>query len=194
MDKTKIVRPPVDRLQNVPWPNPEQVRIYCEQAVALGFYDGCPAAIRDAVLALDEPFTRLQDAITECSKSQAPHYFKHLEDLAARVAAGGQSDEKDGWSREDFAEDALERRRAFLAKAREITNQAWALVEPELHHKADALDSLADQVQAEELERSKAWGWNVFGPWVNSIRKLAAQLRDGSLKSGGKPSSLLQYL
>jgi len=194
MDRASVIRPKPDMLAGVAWPSPTQCTIYNERLRESGYYDGPPDSLREQLAALDEKWLRLQDAIAETSRNQRPVYLAHRADLAQRVADGGPADEKDGWSSEDFAEDAVERRAAFKAKAKEIEVQAWAIAQPELLKKASAVNAMADELQQREFDRAEGWGFRCMGPWVLSLRKWAVSLSDGSRACVGKPSAMLESL
>jgi hypothetical protein len=192
MDNVRIVRPPPDKLANVPFPTPEQIAIFSERLSEYGYYDGPPSSLRDALAGLDERWVRVQTAITECVRSPMPKYQKHLADMSERIAAGGPADDVDSWSLDDWRSDQAEKLAALKGKAREIEAEAWKLAEPELARKSEAVTMLAQDVTVKEREHCEVWGFDCLPPWCLSLHKWAAILTDGSRKTVGKPSAMIE--
>lgn len=145
---------------------------------------------------LDGPWTRLQTAIAETRKNQSASYHAHLADIAARTAAGDSTVKaEDGWSREDWQDDADERCRVFKAKCKEIEHQAWELARPVLLAKADACDAAADELATEAKGRFDQFAVPFSPPpYVLLLRKYAAAQRDDSRRIAGLPSSMIENI
>ncbi|NLH83996.1 MAG: hypothetical protein GX450_01040 [Verrucomicrobia bacterium] len=193
---TATLRPalPPDALAGVPWPSPAQQRAFDALLKQRGYTP--PKRLAAQLAALDAPWLRLQQAMTEAASSQTSKYHAHLADIAARTAAGDSTVHKeDGWSREDWISDSRERLHAFKAECRKIEAQAWQIAEPALLAKADAADAAADELEAEARPRFEQFAVAYRpAPYVLLLRKYAATLRDGSRRNVGKPSAMIETL
>jgi hypothetical protein len=141
-------------------------------------------------------YLRLQEACVQCSRSQHSKYLAHLEDIAKRTAEGDTTaHQADGWSRDDWDQDARERLGAFKAELKKIAESAWQIAEPELLAKSEALDLMADGL--DEIERARYASFCVpyrAPAYIAILRKYALSLRDGQRKNVGLPSSMLENL
>jgi hypothetical protein len=190
----KIVRPAPDKLKDVPWPTPAQVRAFDARLLDEGYIR--PEAALGKLRELDMPWTRLQDAMAEAARSQHGKYLAHVESIAKRVASGDLTvQQEDAWGPDEWTSDARERLSAFKKEAREIAAQAWVIAEPALLEKADFADEVADLLEANERPRWEQFAVPYRPPnYVWILSKYAETLRNGSRRSAGLPSSMLEVL
>ena len=184
--------PSAASLASVPFPTPPQQRGFDAFLRQRGW---SPAPdVAKQLSELDGPWTRLQTAIAETRKNQSANYHAHLADIAARTAAGDSTVKaEDGWTRDDWQQDADERCRVFKTKCREIEAQAWEIARPVLLQKADACAAAADALEAEAKGRFDQFAVPFSPPpYVLLLRKYALSLRDDSRRISGLPSSMIE--
>ena len=185
MDRTRIIkRPAPDQLAKIPWPTPQQVQIFNERLCddTGRPYEFSPYALRD-IAPHQERYVRGHKAVEEMLRHPMPKYLAHQAEMAERVVAGGDPHERDSWSLAEWQDDQLEKAKGLRAKLKEIVSEAWEIAEPELLKKAEALNLMADELEASERNRAESWGFACAAPWVVSIRKYASTLTDGSRRS-----------
>ena len=186
--------PPPNLLEGVPFPSPAQTRAF-DADLADNCYER-PEDVLAQLKELDAPFNRLQAACAECARSQHPKYQEHIGSIARRTAEGDATvHQEDGWTREDWEADARERLNAFKGELNLIQSRAWAIAEPALLAKANFLDARADEIE-ETVRRPFDKFCAPYHPpsYVLLMRKYAATLRDGSRRTAGLPSSMLETL
>jgi len=186
--------PSAAALGGVPFPNQAQRTAFDALLRERGWAP--PEDIAAQLAALDAPWGRLQLAIGETRKNQSANYHAHLADIASRTAAGDSTVKaEDSWTREDWQDDADERCRVFKSKCKEIEGQAWELAKPVLEAKADAVDALADWLEAEARPRFEQLHVAFHPPAYTLLaRKYAQELRSGGLRTVGKPTAMIESL
>ncbi|MFZ4702352.1 MAG: hypothetical protein ACOYMG_20100 [Candidatus Methylumidiphilus sp.] len=193
MDKATVRKPlPPGLLDGTPWPSPAQVKAFDADLADQGYRR--PEAAVAALQKLNEPFLRLQTAIAEVTRSQAPAYRAHLEGIAARVAAGDLTVQReDCFTKIDFEEDAAERLSAFKQELRKLADRAWAVAGPVLAEKASYATARADVLDDSARQSYDHFAVPYLPPgYILLLRKYAQSLANGSRKTAGLPSAMIE--
>ena len=183
---------PPGALDTVPWPTPAQVKAFDADLADQGYRR--PEAAVAALQKLNEPFLRLQTAIAEVTRSQAPHYRAHLESIAARVAAGDSTvHREDAFTKIDWEEDAAERLSAFKQELRKLADRAWAVAGPVLAEKASYATARADQLDEAARQPYDLYKVPYQPPgYILLLRKYAQSLANGSRRTAGLPTAMIE--
>jgi len=186
-------RPAPDRLANVPYASMEQEAHFRAAVVERGFR--VPADALKELQRRDEPWMRLCSAIDRYSDSRArAEHSEHIVEAMRKIATGDTSvDAQDMWTREQWVEDFTIRRGAIKTEMRRLEEEAKVIALPVLESYAEALNSLADELEIPLREQAEAFACPYASPPFIMIMRKRATTVTNSL-GGGRPWAMLENL
>jgi len=186
---------PKPKYDHVPHPSLESQTRFRNAVRLKGFIVN--VAIATKIQSLDQPWMRLSEAFNRYSERAAKDDYAAALSATAKAIASGTPNEAptDTYSLSEWRDDYAIRRESMKREMRSIEGEARRLCQPVLEAYADALNKLADELEAPLREQAESFACAFYEPlWLLQMRKTAELSRNGALISFGRPATILGSL